>query len=366
MMGNKTPLYDVHIQLGAQMIEFAGWELPVRYSSIFEEHAAVRNAVGIFDVSHMGKIEIEGEGAKDLLEKVLPTRLSKLSIGRSMYSCLCNERGGVIDDLFVYMKSPTKFFLVSNALQIAKVFAWLHKWNNVGAIIKDVSKEFAKIDVQGPRALEVVKPTLKDDRIATLPRFSFIECEFEGMPLMISQSGYTGEYGFEIYVHSACANILWQKLFDAGKTVGLLPCGLGARDILRLEAAYSLYGHELDEETTPIEAGIGWVVSSETDYIGKKVLEEQKRNGAPKETICFECTQKGIARENCTIFFDKRQIGHVTSATFSPVFKTCIGMARVKSGMLKNGCEISIAVRDKYLQAKVVPRPFLSYRGYAF
>ncbi|MCX7679531.1 MAG: glycine cleavage system aminomethyltransferase GcvT [Spirochaetes bacterium] len=362
-MGKKTPLFDVHLSHKARMIDFVGWELPVMYSSIIEEHAAVRNAAGIFDVSHMGKIEVKGNGAYAFLEKLLPTRLSKLYPGKSMYSCLCNEEGGVIDDLFVYMKSHTDFFLVVNAEPRAKDIEWLHLWNTFGVMIADVSDDIAKIDLQGPRSRDIAQKAFRETSIEKLSRFSFIETEFEQFPILISQSGYTGEYGFEIYIHRAGAALLWEKLLQEGKPFGLLPCGLGARDILRLEAAYSLYGHELDEATTPIEAGIGWVVSSDKDYIGKNALEAQKQNGAFRETICFECADKGIAREKCDVFFEGEKIGHVTSAAYSPTFKKCIGMARIVRGVVEIGSNITIAVREKVLRATVVPRPFLSYRG---
>ncbi len=362
-MGNRTPLYDAHTALGGRMVDFAGWELPVMYSSIVEEHHAVRNAAGVFDVSHMGEIEIAGKGAKALLEKLLPTRLAKLAPGKSMYSCFCNEAGGVIDDLFVYMKSEHEYFLVVNASTAEKDLAWIHTWNTFGATVRDVSATTAKIDLQGPRSKEIVLSIINEKIISELPRFCFAELKYEGDAMIVSQSGYTGEYGFELYLPASKTSSLWKKILEAGKPLGLLPCGLGARDTLRLEAAYSLYGHELDEATTPVEAGIGWVISSEKEYIGKAVIEKQKRDGAPRETICFECLDKGIARERCDVVRKGKKIGITTSGTFSPTLKKSIGMARVASGVISIGDEIGIEVRGKALKSRVVPRPFLPYRG---
>lgn len=362
-MGNKTPLYDAHIELGGRMVDFAGWELPVMYSSIVEEHNAVRSAAGLFDVSHMGEIEILGKGAARFIAKLIPTRLSKLSPGKSMYSCFCNEAGGIIDDLFVYMKDEDDYFLVVNASTTEKDLAWIARLCPEGVVVRDVSSDTAKIDLQGPRSLEIALSVFKNDAIAKLPRFCFMTVKFEDISVMISQSGYTGEYGFELYLPSAHAASLWKKLLAEGKPFGLLPCGLGARDTLRLEAAYSLYGHELDEESTPIESGIGWVVSSADEYIGKDILEKQKREGAPKETICFECIDRGVVREKCEVMADGREIGITTSGGFSPTLKKSIGIARVASGAVKLGDEIGIMVRGKELRAKVVPRPFLPYRG---
>lgn len=362
-MGNRTPLYDEHVALGGRMVDFAGWELPVMYSSIVEEHHAVRNAAGIFDVSHMGEIEITGEGATVLLEKLLPTRLSKLQPGKSMYSCFCSEAGGIIDDLFVYMKGENEYFLVVNASTTEKDLAWIHQWNTFDAMVRDLSSAIAKIDLQGPKSKEILLSIIDDSKISQLPRFCFIEIHYEGEPLMISQSGYTGEFGFELYLPNSKAPSLWKKIIEAGKPFGLLPCGLGARDTLRLEAAYSLYGHELDETTTPVEAGIGWVISSEKEYVGKTVIEKQKHEGALRETVCFECVEKGIVREHCEVLYNGREIGITTSGTFSPTLKKSIGMARVASGVLGIGDEIGIVVRGKALKSKVVKRPFVPYRG---
>ncbi len=360
-MAKKTPLYDAHVSRGGRMVDFAGWELPVMYSSIVEEHNAVRSAAGLFDVSHMGEIEIRGKGASAFLAKLLPTRLSKISPGTSMYSCLCNESGGVIDDLFVYMRDENDYFLVVNAATTEKDLAWLMKWKSGDVQIVDVSSSIAKIDLQGPRSLEIALAVLQNDAIAGLSRFAFLDLRYEGMPIMISQSGYTGEYGFELYLPPSLAPSLWQNLLEAGKQWGLRPCGLGARDTLRLEAALSLYGHELDEETTPVEAGIGWLVSSEEDYIGKQVISAQKKNGASRETICFVCIEKGVAREHCDVVLHDAAIGITTSGGYSPTLQKSIGMARVASGKITVGDNIGIMVRGKKLAARVVPRPFVPY-----
>jgi len=359
----RTPLYDEHVALGGRMVDFAGWELPVTYGSIVDEHNAVRSAAGIFDVSHMGEIEITGPTAADFLRRLIPTRLDKLVPGKSMYSCLCNEQGGVIDDLFIYMRGIDSFYLVVNASTAEKDLRWLEKHGMTGVEIRDVSMETAKIDLQGPLSRDIALKVIDDDRLAELPRFGFIETRFGGGPMMVSQSGYTGEYGYELYLPSGGAVGLWRALMDAGKEAGLRPCGLGSRDSLRLESCYSLYGHELDESTTPKESGIGWIVSSGDAYIGRDVLMAQKERGAPRETVYFELNDKGIPREGCHVYHGGREIGTATSAGFSPTLKKGIGIARVTSGTVKTGDDVEIRVREKRLKARLVARPFYAYKS---
>ncbi len=343
------------------MVDFAGWELPVMYNSIFDEHYAVRTSAGIFDVSHMGEIEITGPRAENFLRKLIPTRFDKLAPGKSMYSCFCNEKGGVIDDLFIYMRGTDSFFLVVNASTVGKDLLWLVNHSGPGVEIHDVSIKTAKIDLQGPLSRDILREVIDDERIAGLQRFGFIETRFENAPLMVSQSGYTGEYGFELYLPSDEASGLWRSLLFAGREAGLRPCGLGARDSLRLESCYSLYGHELDETATPAESGIGWVVSSGDEYIGRDALMEQKEHGAPRETVYFELFDKGVPREGCGVYHSGKEIGKATSAGFSPTLKKGIGIARVASGVVRTGDDVEILIREKHLRARLVARPFYAY-----
>jgi aminomethyltransferase len=359
----RTPIYEEHLKLGGRMVDFAGWELPVMYDSIVEEHAAVRSAAGLFDVSHMGEIIISGAGAAAFLRKMIPTRLDKLARGKSMYSCFCNETGGVIDDLFVYMMDDERYYLVVNASTLDKDLAWIKSHVMPGVDITNVSDDTAKIDLQGPRSREIAVRVIRDDRIATLGRFGCIETEYKGASCMVSQSGYTGEFGYEFYLPSGKGADLWRELLDAGRSAGIRPCGLGSRDSLRLESCYSLYGHELTEETTPVEGGIGWIVSSADEYIGRTVLVAQKEKGAPRETVYFETLDRGIPREGCVVRKDGADIGKATSAGYSPTLKKGIGIARVASNKVCIGDGIGIIVRERPLKAKLVERPFYKYHA---
>lgn len=359
----RTPMYEEHLKLGGRMVDFAGWELPVMYSSIVEEHTAVRNAAGIFDVSHMGEILVNGAGASAFLRRLIPTRLDKLVPGSSMYSCLCNEAGGVIDDLFIYMMGEDNYYLVVNASTLDKDFEWMIKHRLPGVHITNISNDTAKIDLQGPRSKEIAAQLFTDDGFASLKRFGFIQTDFAGAPCMVSQSGYTGEFGYEFYLPNSHGARLWNALLGAGKGAGLLPCGLGSRDSLRLESCYSLYGHELNEETTPVEGGIGWIVSSQEDYIGRAALTSHREKGAPRETVYFETVDRGIPREGCAVRKGGNVIGQATSAGYSPTLKKGIGIARVASNSTRIGDEVAVIVRDKPLAAKIVKRPFYAYHA---
>jgi len=280
-----------------------------------------------------------------------------------MYSCFCNEAGGVIDDLFVYMLGDDNFYLVVNASTLDKDFAWMLKHRAPGVEIVNISDDVAKIDLQGPRSKEIAVRLFGGDRLASLKRFGFIQTEFSGAPCMVSQSGYTGEFGYEFYLPAKNGSRLWNALLDAGKDAGIRPCGLGSRDSLRLESCYSLYGHELTEDVTPVEGGIGWIVSSKDEYIGKPVLAAQKEKGAPRETVYFEALDRGVPREGCAVTKGGNDIGKATSAGYSPTLKKGVGIARVASGSALVGDEVAIIVRDKPLKARIVERPFYSYHS---
>ena len=359
----RTVLYDEHVKLGGKIVEFAGWELPVRYGSIITEHLATRNAAGLFDISHMGEFFLQGKGAVQLLQTVLPTRLNKIEPNKAMYSCLCNPQGGVIDDLFVYMISPESFMLVVNAANIEKDFNRLKKYQNSDVEIFDKSDEMSKIDIQGPASKDILGKVITDGTVEGLDRFSFQYTQYENSELMVSNSGYTGEVGFELYVDNEKSAKLWQDLLEAGKDMGIEPAGLGARDSLRIESCYSLYGHELTDEITPIEAGLRWLISSKEPYIASDILATQKSEGAPRELIAFELTEKGIPREGYRIEKDDTDIGYVTSGIYSPLLEKGIAMALVKTGSLAMGDPLSIVIRKKRVTGVVVKRPFYAYKA---
>ncbi len=359
----RTSLYEEHVRLGGRMVEFAGWELPVMYSSIIEEHVATRTKVGLFDVSHMGEFVIRGRGAEGLLRKLIPTRMDKLSPGGSMYSCFCNGRGGVVDDIFIFMVAPEDYYLVVNAATTQKDLAWIREHNDTGAEITNVSDETSKIDIQGPSSTEILKKVIPDPKIGDTARFHFFYSTFEGVRIMISRTGYTGENGYELFLENNAAPELWRRLIRAGEPYGLKPAGLGARDTLRLEASYSLYGHELGDDISPVEGGLKWLVNSADSFIAKDILVAQKEKGAPRELACFELAGRGVPREHCRMMKAGKEIGISTSGGYSPTFKKGIGMALVNTGSLKTGDECSIVLRESEIPAVVVPRPFYKFNG---
>ncbi len=359
----KTALYEEHLKLNGRMVDFAGWELPVMYSSIVEEHNATREKAGLFDVSHMGEILVQGEGAAAYISRLIPTRLSKLEPGKSMYSCLTNEQGGVIDDLFVYMVSDTEYYIVVNASTLERDLQWFKKHLAGGIILDDQSARTSKLDLQGPLSRKIAARAMGDSSLEELPRFHFCHRDYRGKRIKISQSGYTGEHGYEFYVGNDLAPLLWRDLMEAGAEYGIKAVGLGARDSLRLESCYSLYGHELNDGITPVEAGLGWIVSSQEDYIGRDVIDRQKREGAGRELVCFEVTGRGIPREGCRIDKESREIGISTSAGYSPTFKKGLGMALVETGSVSPGDGIEIIIRGNPVAARIAPRPFYKYNG---
>jgi aminomethyltransferase len=359
----RTALYSEHVRLRAKMVDFAGWELPVMYTSIIKEHLAAREHAALFDTSHMGEILVRGEGADKFLRRMIPTRMDKLEPNRTMYSCLCNERGGVIDDLFIYMISQNEYYLVVNASNIEKDEEWLRRNKLPDTEIINRSTETAKVDLQGPHSGEILARVIRDNKLNTLKRFSFLYTEFNNEMIMISRTGYTGEQGFELYLHNDNAENLWKSLIRAGEDSGLKAAGLGARDSLRIEACYSLYGHELSDDISPIEAGLSWIVSSDDDFIGRDALLKQKVKGAPREIVCIELVERGVPREGYRVEKNDEDIGHVTSGVFSPTFKKGIAMALVKSGVTVPGDSVSVIIRDKHVRASIVKRPFYAYNG---
>jgi aminomethyltransferase len=357
----QTSLYQEHLNLNGKIIDFADWELPVLYTSIIDEHIATRNKVAIFDVSHMGEITVKGKDAENYLRCMVPTSMDKLENGRCMYSCFCNEYGGVIDDLFVYRITQQEYLVVVNASTIEKDLRWM-RLHVVGDVeIDNVSDTISKIDIQGPFAKQVLTESILDDNIDELERFQFIHSMFNSKPVIISYSGYTGEKGYEVYLPNDSAPLLWRTFLEKGKNYGLLPAGLGSRDTLRLEACYSLYGHELNDSISPVEGGIGWVVNSKDEYIGKNILEKQKKSGSSKKLVCLEMIDRGVPRENCLIIKDGKEIGVTTSGGFSPTLKKGIALALLRNDSVVEEDNVEIIVRDKGLKARVIKRPF--YKG---
>jgi aminomethyltransferase len=356
----RTPFYELHRKLGAKIVEFGGWEMPLQYTSILEEHRAVRQDVGIFDVSHMGQIEVSGEQALDLVQFLIPNDAGKLEVDQALYSPLCNERGGVIDDLLVY-RLPDRYLLVVNAATTAKDVRWVQgqaeRFRKVA--VRAAGSEYAQIAVQGPRAEETLQRNVEVN-LARLAYYHAVETEYAKEPVLISRTGYTGEDGFEVYGPPETVVQLWKEMMKSG----VPPIGLGARDSLRFEASYPLYGHELDEETTPVEAGLGWTVKEKPmDYIGKDVLLKQKRGeGVHKRLAGFQMKEPGVPRQGYKLLRDGEEAGYVTSGMKALTLGDFLGMGYLRgSERPPVGMEIEVEIHGKLKRAEIVQMPF--YRG---
>ncbi|MEO5996980.1 MAG: glycine cleavage system aminomethyltransferase GcvT [Chitinophagaceae bacterium] len=357
-----TPFLQKHIDLGARMAGFAGFNMPISYSGINDEHATVRKNAGIFDVSHMGEFIIKGDKAVDLIQRVTTNDVSKLTAGRAQYSCLPNETGGIVDDLLVYCLEENKtYMLVVNSDNIDKDWNWISSFNSNDAEMHNISDKTCLLAIQGPNATKIVQP-LTDVDIMNLKYYTFVKGNFAGVEnVLISATGYTGAGGVEIYFEDKNDNAdkIWDKIFEVGVPLGLKPIGLGARDTLRLEMGFCLYGNDIDDTTSPIEAGLGWITKFSKDFNSKELLEEQKRNGVEQKLIGFEMIDKGIPRHDYEIKdFSGTRIGRVTSGTQSPSLGKAIGMGYVSPVFSKIDTRIYIKVRDKLLLAKVVKMPF--------
>ena len=342
-----TPLYETHKSFGARMIDFAGWRLPLQFDGIRQEHVAVREACGLFDVSHMGEVEIRGPQAEALCQKLNTNDMAKLRDGRARYGLFCYPDGGAVDDLITYRFSAEHFLVCVNASNTDKVYRWIG--DNCGGLdveITDVSSAYAQVAVQGPCSASVMERALGEESMRDFPRFSFRVLAGEAAGVIAARTGYTGEDGFELFVPAADAVGIWEKLYEVGSGFGITPCGLGARDTLRIEAGYPLYGNELDERTTPVEAGLGrYVKMDKGDFIGRDVLLEQIRNGAARETIGFKMLERGIPRHGYGVMKNGRGLGEVTSGTMSPVLDVGVGIASVDSGEIKRGDKMEIDIR---------------------
>jgi aminomethyltransferase len=355
-----VPLHQLHIRLGAKMVPFAGFEMPVRYSSDLDEHHTVRNAVGVFDVSHMGEFSVKGPGALALIQKVSANDAAALYDGKVQYSYLPNATGGVVDDLLVYRIAEDDYFLVVNASNIEKDWNWIQGQNTEGVAMENLSDSLCLLAVQGPGATAALQK-LTDVDLASMEYYTFKIGEMAGIKdIIISATGYTGAGGFEIYVKNEDAEKMWDAIFEAGAEFGIKPVGLGARDTLRLEKAFCLYGNDIDDETSPLEAGLGWVTKFTKDFINSEALKTQKEAGLQQKLIGFEMIDRGIPRghyELCDA--EGNKLGEVTSGTQSPTLQKGIGLGYVPTAFSKAGTEIFVKVRDRLLKAQVVKTPFV-------
>jgi aminomethyltransferase len=356
-----TPFTDVHIALGAKMHEFAGYNMPIEYSGIIDEHLAVCKGVGVFDVSHMGEFWVKGPNALEFIQRITSNDASVLPLGKAQYTCFPNDNGGIVDDLLVYHFEPEKYLLVVNAGNIAKDWEWCVSHNSVGAVLENSSDRTAQLAIQGPKATEVLQRLTSVD-LSTIPYYCFTTGEFAGCKnVIISNTGYTGAGGFELYFYNEDGMKIWNAIFEAGKPEGIKPIGLGARDTLRLEMGFCLYGNDLDDTTSPIEAGLGWITkfAEGKEFTNRANLEKQKTEGVTRKLCAFELIDKGVPRHGYEIADANDQIiGVVTSGTMSPLMKLGIGMGYVKPEYAKVGSEIYIKVRNRGLKAKVVKAPF--------
>lgn len=355
----NTALTGTHISLGAKMAEFAGYNMPIQYTGINDEHLAVRNSVGVFDVSHMGEFILKGPDALDLIQRVTSNDASKLTDGRVQYSCLPNDKGGIVDDLLVYRIDDKTYMLVVNASNIQKDWDWIVKHNNKGVEMHNISDQTSLLAVQGPKATATLQK-LTSINLSDIPYYHFKKGEFAGCTnVLISNTGYTGAGGFEIYFENQHAQKIWDAVFDAGKEFGIKPAGLGARDTLRLEMGFCLYGNDIDDNTSPLEAGLGWITKFTKPFINSENLKTQKEKGVERKLVGFEMIDRGIARHGYEIDSSTGEaIGIVTSGTQSPSLQKAIGMGYVKAEFANDGNEICIKIRDKAIKAIIVKPPF--------
>ena len=355
----KTVLFDRHEKLNAKIVDFAGFLMPVSYSSVNEEHLHVRNNVGVFDVSHMGEIEISGSNSTNLVQYLCSNDISKLKIGKAQYNCLTNDNGGIIDDLIVYRVESEKYLLIVNASNILKDWEWINKQNiKFNSLIVNLSDKLSLLAVQGPKAQALCQKFTSED-LSLLPNYSFIISSFAGIEnIIISKTGYTGSGGFELYIPNKNAIDIWDALFNC-KGFDLKPIGLAARDTLRIEMGYCLYGNDIDEETSPEEANLRWITKVDTSFIGHEIIDKQIKKGSKRKLIGFKLIEKSIPRSGYEVFdINSKLIGKVTSGTFSPVLKKGIGLAYLDSVNIKDDL-IYIKIRNNLSKAEIVKTPFI-------
>ena len=355
----NTALTHVHESLGAKLVPFAGYNMPVQYEGVNAEHETVRNGVGVFDVSHMGEFLISGENALTLIQKVTSNDASTIEVGRAQYSCLPNNDGGIVDDLIIYRLKEDQYLLVVNASNIEKDWNWISSHNNIGATMRDISEDYSLLAIQGPKAIEAMQSLTSVD-LAAIKYYHFEVADFAGIKdVIISATGYTGSGGFEIYCKNSEVEQVWNKVFDAGKPFGIKPIGLAARDTLRLEMGFCLYGNDINDTTSPLEAGLGWITKFTKEFINSENLKKQKEAGVSRKLVGFEMIDRGIPRHDYEIVdADGNNIGIVTSGTQSPSLGIAIGMGYVKTEFTSVESEIYIRIRNKDIKAKVVKTPF--------
>lgn len=354
-----TALTEVHIALGAKMVPFAGYNMPVQYNGINIEHETVRKAVGVFDVSHMGEFILKGPDALDLIQRVTSNDASKLYDGKIQYSCLPNETGGIVDDLLVYRIDDKSYMLVVNASNIEKDWNWISKYNTKGVEMHNISDKTSLLAVQGPKAIQALQP-LTDMDLASMEYYTFKKGRFAGIGnVLVSATGYTGAGGFEIYFENEHANHIWKEIFRSGEPFGIKPIGLGARDTLRLEMGFCLYGNDIDDHTSPIEAGLGWITKFTKKFTNSEELLKQKEQGVSRKLVGFEMTERGIPRHGYELVdASGNKVGVVTSGTQSPSLQKAIGMGYVSMPFTAEGSELYVLIRDNKVKAKVVKLPF--------
>jgi aminomethyltransferase len=355
----NTALTEIHTKIGAKMVPFAGYNMPVQYTGINAEHETVRKAVGVFDVSHMGEFILKGEKALDLIQRVTSNDASKLYDGKVQYSCLPNEDGGIVDDLLVYRIDDKTYMLVVNASNIEKDWNWIAKYNSSGVDMKNISDRTSLLAIQGPKAADALQ-SLTDIDLASMEYYTFKKGKFAGIDnVIVSATGYTGAGGFEIYFDNKHAEFIWNEVFKAGEPFGIKPIGLAARDTLRLEMGFCLYGNDIDDTTSPLEAGLGWVTKFNKEFTNSEALQLQKQAGVERKLIGFEMIDRGIPRHDYLIVdAEGNTIGKVTSGTQSPSLQKAIGLGYVKNEFAKEDSEIYISIRDAKVKARVVKPPF--------
>ncbi len=357
----KTKFYNIHKNLGAKIVEFAGYEMPIQYSSIIAEHKAVRNSVGVFDVSHMGEVFISGEKALDFVQYITINDASKLINGRVQYSAMCYPDGGIVDDLLVYRIREKEFLLVINASNIDKDFKWMNDNNKFDVVLENRSDEYSLLAVQGPKSKEVLKK-LTDTDLDNLEYYHFTKGKVAGIDVILSRTGYTGELGYELYFtgDEKKAEVLWEKIFEAGKEFDIQPVGLAARDSLRLEMGFCLYGNDIDQTTNPLEAGLGWITKlNKEDFIGKEKLVEIKSKSLKRKLSALVSEEKAFPRHGYDISFNGKIIGNVTSGTVSPVMEKPIALGYIEKEFSNEGDAVGILIRGKEVPARVVKLPFI-------
>jgi len=347
----RTPLYEKHLELGAKMVDFAGWEMPVSYEGIREEHVAVRTHAGVFDVSHMGEVEVEGPGALGFLQLVLSNDVARIELGGAQYSCLCNEGGGVIDDLFAYRLGGDRYLIVTNSANHESDLAWLGRWSRDRDVaVRDVADRYAMLAVQGPHARAIAGATLG---VQLPPRMRATAVRIGGRPALACGTGYTGEDGVELLIDPEVAPAIWAELLDAG----VVPCGLGARDTLRFEACFHLHGQDLTPERIPIEAGLGWCCAEQTGFLGSPAIARARAEGPAEKLAPFKIEGAGIPRQGNVVIFGGEEAGVVSSGTFSPSLEIGIGMAYLRPDLAEPGTEVEIDVRGKRRPARIASKP---------